>query len=87
MFEDLRICPRMAINPDCKIKSGNEAKVIDMLTRLQVKYIEFISQRGSPAIKRGTLRLRFLSRSLQKIADRTIGRGVATVLIREGIRL
>ncbi len=81
MFEDLRICARMAINPDFKIKSGNEATVIDMLPRLQAKYTELIAQRGSPAIKRGTLRLRFLPKSLQKITDCTIGKGVATVLM------
>ena len=47
----------MAINSDFKIKSGNEAKVIDMLPRLQAKYAELISQSGSPAIKRYKLRL------------------------------
>ena len=69
----------MAINPDFKIKSGNEAKVIDMLPRLQAKYTESISQRGAPAIKRGKLGLRFLPKSLQKITDCTIGKGVAPV--------
>ncbi len=81
MFEDLRICARMAINPDFKIKSGNEAKVIDMLRRLQAKYTELISQLGSPAIKRGKLRLQFIPKSPQKIADCTIGKGVVTVLM------
>ena len=87
IFEDFKIRARIALGLDLETKKGDETKVTKYLPRLQAKYTEFISQRGAPAIKRGKLRVRFLRNSLQKITDKTLGKGVATVLIREAVKL
>ena len=87
IFKDFRAGARIALGLDFETKSGDEAKVIKALPKLQAKYTEFVSQRGGPIVERGKLRLRFLRNSLQKITDRTIGKGVTTVLIREAIKL
>ena len=87
IFEDFKIRARIALGLDIETKKVDEAKVTKYLPRLQAKYTEFISQRGAPAIKRGKLRVRFLRNSLQKITDKTLGKGVATVLIREAVKL
>ena len=87
IFKDFKLRARLALGLDFETKHGDESKVTAVLPRLQARYTEFVSQRGGPAIKGGKLRLRFLRNSLQKITDRTIGKGVATVLIREAIKL
>lgn len=87
IFKDFKLRARIALGIDFETESGDEHKVIDVLPRLQARYTEFVTQRGNPAIERGKLRVRFLRKNLQKITDRTIGKGVATVLVREAFKL
>ena len=87
IFKDFKLRARIALGINFETKSGDESKVTKVLPRLQAKYTEFVTQRGNPAIEGGKLRVRFLRKNLQKITDRAIGKGVATVLVREAFKL
>jgi hypothetical protein len=86
IFKDFKQRARIWLGVDFETKRGDEAKVTDILPRLQAKYTEFASQRGDPLIKGGKLQLRVLRLSLQTITDKTIGKGVAAVLIGEAVK-
>ncbi|MSP50923.1 MAG: hypothetical protein EXQ91_00790 [Alphaproteobacteria bacterium] len=63
-----------------------EDKLIANIPRLQAAYVDYRTRTGSTFIKGGKLQLDPVKVELQRITDVTLGKDVATVLIREAIK-